>query len=416
MKSKLLFRAISISFLTLLFIGGLYLIKEGGLEKSSDNLAPPASLWDLAIEKVHGTWANGAPMDDQHLLINCPEFKGEQLNSHLSELSQCRAKVFRCFYQERQEKLRYKKKWYPLSINFLNKEGGVFSSSKDALNESSSYGLPISISLAGETKNFTLRDYCHDTMLKNGFYWGSNEREHSKRVWHTSGIQYIVDKFLVRNIDIEEWLKNTHKSLPASRDSRPFAPSTTLTPEQMRSFCSYKGKELLQANVLTAITFHHGRVDIENVLNEPPSSTTSPYPFSLRKDESPHFLMTKKKVKFKKEFCQKIFSKECLKSFSDLPLFSLGWTGTAEILGGPLEYVENREYPRKNLKASSYYFPMDSKWHQAGELAYWNGRDHKPSSFNFFTESPTGSELKSPDFKFDVGFRCMKRIFRRKND
>lgn len=416
MKSKLLLRVISISFITLLFVGGLYLIKEGGLEKNSDKIAPPASLWDLAIGKVHSTWATGAPLDDQHLLMNCPDLKVDVLSSQLTELSQCKAKVFRCFYQDRQEKLRYKKKWYPLSINFLGKDGGILSSSKEALNESSEYGFPISISVGSEKKNFILRDHCHDAILQDGFYWGSNERDQSKRVWHTSGIHYVVDKFLVRNIEIEEWLKNTKTSLPIRYDSKPFAPATTLIPDQMRSYCAYKGKELLHSNVLAAMTFHHGRVDVENISSEPPSSTTAPYPFSHRKDESPHFLVTKKKGKFKKEFCRKIFSKECLANFSQLPLFSLGWTGAAEILGGPLEYVENREYPRKNLKASSYYFPLNSRWHQAGELAYWSGRDHGLSSFNFFTESPTGSELKTPGFKFDVGFRCMKKVFRGRDD
>ena len=277
----------------------------------------------------------------------------------------------------------------------------------------------IQISLNDESRSFELNDFCRQVELPQGAYWGNRSSDKSKRIWHTSDVRYMVDRFLVRNIDIREWTlrdKETAQKLNYSfKEAKAdlFSPSVDLNPQQMAAYCQFRRGEVLASLVRTAVSFHHGRTLETLISREPPSFNTPPHPFGLRQQESPQYRFSHagdNDLEVKNSDCRLIYARECIKfPFNELFPNALGWSGVSEIFGGPAEYVVNQKHPRKNLHPSSYYHPMASKVHQAGVRVYWSGEGHRRIDFNFFTEPFFEVNESSSEDYFDVGFRCMKK-------
>ena len=376
-----------------------YLTREVG---KKDKKEAPSILWELALDKVHKAWKGEISLSDPQLRKNCPHLSLEK-DDIPSELKSCRRELFYCFFKEREEGIKNQKDFLPLEVKF----------SKNFLDSGE-----IVISLNGESKPFELNNFCQQVTLPNGAYWGDRSNDKNKRIWHTSNVNYSVDKFLVRNIDIREWLlrkkDSSLKKLNEFQKEDYFRPSVNLSADEMESFCRFRGMEVLNSRVRAALTFHHGRSQSDLIPLEPPSFNSPEHPFGIRKQDSPQYRFSHAKdgdLKIKKEDCRLIYSSECLEyPYFELFPNSMGWSGVSELLGGPAEYVKNLKYPRKNLHPSSYYHPIKSKVHQAGVRVYWSGKDHRRIDFNFFTEPFFEVNKDKPEDYFDVGFRCMKKV------
>lgn len=406
---------------------GIYLSKKTGNKEAS--LKVPSILWGQALDQINQAWSGDFSLTDEHLLKNCPflKMKDSEAKEVSSVLKACRPELFRCYYEDRKVTLKNKNQYFNLEVKVES----------DSLSQGTN-GLPLTLKLGNLTKRFELTRFCRQQELPQGAYWGSNKNEKDSRLWHTSGIRYFVDKTLVRNLEVRNWLEKEKGGVPELKKVTEryrklvgrelFAPSGDLTPELMQDFCSERGQEVLSSRVKSAITFHHGRRREELIKRDPPSYNTSPHPFGPRLQDSPQYLAEKKVDLDLSDSCRKIFSKECLEEYKRIPKnentsdlkekdekqpwslyksWGMGWTGISEVLGGPAEYVVNREFPRKNLHPSSYYHTLSSKVHQAGVRVFWSGRGHRRIDFNFFT-SPF---FEVGDDRFDVGFRCMKKVF-----
>lgn len=382
-------------FFSLLVFGALsfFYLKE-------DRPEAPVSLspqWELAIDKVVTTWEHGPDLSDSLLQKNCPLFSKKNKENISSDLRSCSYQLFSCYFQNREEKIKYKNEWSSFQVK---------------LSDENIQRSDIRVKLLMEKKELelTLKNICQRVELPQAYYLGrffKNTNKLKERLWHTSDIEYQVDKYLVRNNEILYWAKEKEKNELVAKfeDRDPFDIASDLTAMEMESFCHDHKSEVLSAKIHDALTYHHGRQSIKDLKDTPPSVNSAPHPFGPRKDDGPQF-----KDKFDEESCHKVYSKECLdkkidRSFPE----GMGWSGVAELLGGPMEYVANSYLPRKNLVASSYYFNFDSPWHQAGQFAYWDGKKFGKMNFNFFGQFPQIDRAKKVEFK--VGFRCMKKHF-----
>jgi len=354
--------------------------------------------WELAIDEVVNIWEQGADISDPHLLKECSLYKNAEVNR---ELLQCNSQIFKCFFDKRPAKIKYKGEWIPYQVESI-----------DSAHQRDDLDIILTMEKKAQKRklSLTLKNNCHKIILPQGYYMTRFFKKSDRlkdRLWHTSGIRYSIDKYLVRNFEVLNWAKQReHKDIiDHLKNKNLFAVSTDLKSTQMKSFCQDHGEEVLSSKVHDALTFHHGRQALSDIANIPPSVNAAPHPFGPRKDDGPQF-----KSEFNSKECFKVYSKECLdqkvlRSFPE----SIGWSGVAELLGGEMEFVINPYLPRRNLIASSFYFPFDSHWHRAGEFAYWDGRSHEKRNFNFYGVAPELDRANNSPLK--VGFRCMSKQY-----
>ncbi len=394
-KNKRLFIS-GIIFSILLCIGvGVFLLFFSDNQKDERGRYSMTPVWELVIDEVVKVWEQGPDLNDPHFLSQCPEYEGHDTRS---EITHCDVDLFKCFYNNRVAKVKYKNDWISFDVRVSSHQ-----------KQRKDLNIELSI-LEGRSIPLRLENSCHQIKLPQGYYRSRFFKRSNKlkdNLWHTSGIEYTIDKYLVRNSEVMTWAKSSKNTelIERLKGSDPFGVSTQLTSTEMQEFCHAYETEVLSAKVHDALTFHHGRQKIEDISNTPPSVNSAPHPFGPRKDDGPQF-----DTQFNKEGCSKIYSKTCLEEKVER-IFpeSIGWSGVAELLGGEMEYVSNQYLPRKNLVASSFYFPYKSSWHQAGEFAYWDGKGHGVMNFNFLGERPIIDPAKKTDFK--VGFRCMRKRY-----
>lgn len=379
MKKNKLYQVFALGLTGALIVGAVFLWQSGFLSKLlGDKEAPtiPSYAWSLAIQEVHDVWNGKVDLDTPNFKNHCPRLYMEK-DVIPKALKSCRRDILNCYFQK-DSKIKIKNEFLPLKV---------------ILHETNSFEMR----LGGESKKFSLNDECREVTLPEGFYWGDDRLEKKERLWHTSGITYHVDRFLVRNIDIPKKAKTL-------KGAALFDPVDDLLPHEMVEYCKGRGGEVLSSHVKAALTYHHGRKEMDDFVSTPPGWNTAEHPFGPRKEESPQFLV-KKGAPFEKSFCHKIFSKECRDlNYYDYFPSALGWSGVGELLGGLPEFVLNNEFPRKNLHPSSFYHEMKSDAHQAGKRIFWSGRGFRRMDFNFSTVDPFGEEFS----EFKVGFRCMR--------
>ena len=372
--------------------GALYFLNT---EKENDQTFVVDPQWEMALDEVIRTWEQGADLNDEFLLRNCSEYRDVKVQN---ELIECSPKIFRCFYENRIGKIKFKNTWqeYRLKIDSLRHDRE---------------DIRVKLTINQRTLPFTLKNDCREVALPDGYYISKFYKRSANikdKLWHTSAVRYSIDKYMVRNAEVLNWAKSKKYSQIVStlEKENPFSVAVNLKAEEMIEFCHDHDSQVLSAKVHDALTYHHGRQSLKEIKDTPPSINTAPHPFGLRKDDGPQF-----KEKFSRDDCHKVYSKECLdkkvkRSFPE----SMGWSGVAELLGGEMEYVVNSYLPRRNLVASSYYFDFNSSWHRAGEFAYWDGQGNELRNFNFFGIIPEMDHTKK--IKFNVGFRCMKKSYK----
>lgn len=269
----------------------------------------------------------------------------------------------------------------------------------------------VSGQFPGLSSRLLLGDICGMTYLPHGKYAygpmpGKLNRNHKEWNWDNHGRFLYLDKFMVTNRDIIDWVEfgNGNPDLLAGTAGKVLAaPATHLLPEQMEKFCAFRGKQLMQAHVYDAATF----VPFKNELKEK-TIHRGAYPWSF-KDSVGHLYQAQRDGSFTptQETCQIVYSSECIGEF---PLehrgkLSNAWTGLYQVLGGYPEYMKNQIEPDKNVKMSSFYFPAVSGWHKLAMRSFWDGQGHELQNFAPETFPEVNGEI-------EVGFRCMKELER----
>ena len=278
-----------------------------------------------------------------------------------------------------------------------------------------------------EVTAILLADTCSDSYLPEGTYYhgpfypkvlAKNKRPPSATPaerWDNHGQKIFVDKYLASNQDLWLWHIATGQTprldLPAQLDQL-YRPALGYSPSEMREYCYFRGKTLLQSHILDAASFYR----LPPAPGSAGSDQRGPYPWtSKRKDSFLFFARKQKDYPHSPHFCEKVFTQECLQRKFNIPEFyatdRASWMGIFDVLGGPPEFVDNRFDPAANVRASSYFFPIQSQWHQIGKRARWNLMDFSLNSFqwtNFdeetkqpFWDEPIGAT------EISLGFRCM---------
>lgn len=259
------------------------------------------------------------------------------------------------------------------------------------------YLFTIEDNLSHQRLNILLADQCQEVYLQNRIYAYGEEivgkpgEDVEDYRFDNFNQNIYIDRHLVMNSEINDWIDfgnpNFTEGLKKIEADELFMPSTQLTFSQMENFCSFKGKQMMQAHYFDAATFLPMDLSVVN----PPKNNRSPY------------YWTKKKSEFKED-CSLIYAEECVrKKAFKINSSNPSWAGLMDSMGGVFEAFRNPIDPESNLKASSYYFNFKSPWHKLGFRAGWDGQGFELRHFNFLGINP---ELTVD--KFRVGFRCMR--------
>ncbi len=296
----------------------------------------------------------------------------------------------------------------------------------------SNYSVAITLYVNSTEKNkltLFLEDSCHDTyLLPRKYAMGPmpNEKAQVKEslVWDNLGRDIYIDKYLVSNRDIIEWLHfsskrfEREKRISLAGREKLAEVATNLTLDQMKAYCQFRGKHLLESHVFDAATFLPRDEEDNNSNAKNIQRSSSPWnkrwseSFLAKIDETT--LMTE-------ENCRKAYTKECFKlgKLKNYATDSTSWSGIYSPVGGFLEAFRNSRTPEKNLKASSFYFYANSSWHKLGYRAFWDGIDFSDKNFSweFIAEEfvEPGPEIDAIgalmiNNNYQIGFRCMRFI------
>ena len=259
------------------------------------------------------------------------------------------------------------------------------------------YLFRIEDNLTHQKIDLLLADHCQEVFLQNRIYaYGEEVTGSSSEViedyrFDNFNQNIYIDRHLVTNAEVNEWIKfgnpDHTNGLEKIEADGLFMPATQLNYFQMENYCSFKGKQILQAHYFDASTFLP--MDLSEVM--PKKNNRSPY------------YWTKKKSEFRED-CSMIYAQDCIKKQPfRMNSTSPSWSGIQDAMGGTFEAFRNPIDPESNLKASSYYFNFKSPWHKLGFRANWDGEGFELRHFDFKGINP---EISIDKFK--VGFRCMR--------
>jgi hypothetical protein len=263
--------------------------------------------------------------------------------------------------------------------------------------EQSGYLFTVEDKLSHKRLDLFLADQCQEVFLQNRVYAygeeisGKPSEDVEDYRFDNFNQNIYIDRHLVTNAEVNDWIdfgnSNFTKGLLKIEADELFMPATGLNYSQMENFCSFKGKQMMQAHYFDAATFLPMDMDEVN----PKKNSRSPY------------YWTKKKSEFKED-CSLLYAQECVrKKAYHLNSTTPSWAGIMDSMGGVFEVFRNPIDPESNLKASSYYFNFKSPWHKLGFRAGWDGEGFELRHFDFKGINP---ELTVD--KFQVGFRCMR--------
>lgn len=208
------------------------------------------------------------------------------------------------------------------------------------------------------------------------------------RSWDNLNRDFLIDKYPVRNFQVENILKNLNLTYDKSNRGE-F--SLRLLKDLQRQVCLGRGMEPLQAYVWDAATYFRDPVTDAEGLHR------SLYFFGDRWDE--------------KNYCNIQPTTECKKKFSPLLVEdSLTWMG----VGGVSQFFESFENeidPYFNIKTSSMFYSKNSAWQILAHRFHWSGEGFLKED-RFFISSISGITTNEVPLgtQFGVAFRCMKQM------
>lgn len=259
--------------------------------------------------------------------------------------------------------------------------------------------LRVALKNEKELVEILLEKNCHEIVLAEGEYALGPQRK-KEFIWSSENRKISLDRHLVINRDVLEWMRQEKPQLYQENSKKEDYQFTTwLLPELMQEYCQFRGGEVALAHVLDAAFFYKTYDKGDKVFHR------SPYPWQPKGRRNFLNELDNKDFKIDRSHCMKIPASDCreILSFKDIVRSSPTWSGAFQALGGMMEYTRNPVRPRRNLKASSFVFPMKSRWHEVGQRAYWDGKGFKKENFSFHLEDPPEGNIQ-----FDVGFRCMR--------
>lgn len=258
------------------------------------------------------------------------------------------------------------------------------------------YKFELKLTRGKKTLPVLLEQDCHEVFLPERIY------KYKNFLWDNYKANIFVDKFLVSFADVADWLKfggEEKIELPKTEEGLShFAHGLTI--DQMKAYCAFKGKQLMTSVVFDAASMYPA--DLSNPEEEDVLNT--PYPWTR-----------KKAITQDEALCTKIYSEECLsrKAFSTFGTEAATWSGMFLSLGGPLEAMENPVDSYLNLKASSFYFPFSSPWHQLGLRAHWEGNGFRDRDFDWGENSKNKNRKPQKNIEeYQVGFRCLRTVYK----
>ena len=174
-------------------------------------------------------------------------------------------------------------------------------------------------------------------------------------------------------------------------------PAHGLSIDEMRDFCRFHGKKLMEAAVYDSASFIPDSGD-------PQKKTVPRTPYHWSRSRKDSFL--EDSAPLQKEDCSKAYVRECK---DILPLEeniygSPSWIGMFQVLGGFMEAFDNPFRPHRNLKISNHELSRDSPWHRIGRRGHWDGKGLALSNINF-GRWKREAHLSVP---LKITFRCMK--------
>lgn len=366
----------------------------------------------LISKKIEKIWREG---DRKGLIsrsiISCPKV-GDLSNVGDSYLM-CNPKFVSCYLKEKENEFFGRVLGKKSQIKFK-----TFSKSKDIYQienrKTLSHPLTLdkqirlSFSFSGDNEEYSLLldDSCSDIYLPQRIYGYSRPTDRNRSMnwrWDNFGRFIYVDKFLVSNLMVNDWIDRFNLEIMKNNDLSRSA--THLKYSEMQSFCEAQGKQLLTAQVYDALTIHPGRIENKS----PKRSLKYIYPWSRLRIKS--FLFKKKKneeYQLTKKDCLKAYTLDCRKvtPYRFYDTRSVSWSGIYQILGGPFEAMRNTVDKKYNVKSSSFYSLASSDKHELGSRLEWDKENH--SFKNIIGVDPYINENDKEVFR--IGFRCMRNI------
>lgn len=343
-------------------------------------------------------WKEGASTKEWSDIENfCPDLN---LQDKVDiSYSQCNSDFLNCFLRANKN-LKAKKlssgKYYSLVSRQNSLEEGIAV-------------FATRVTLTGDEKeyNVDLEDVCRDTYLPQKSYGYKTTKSPKRKfswTWDNYNRHIFVDKFLITNREVNEWIDtmglSIEKKLPPER------PSAFLSLEEMENFCAFKGKRLASAQVVEAASFY------PSGSSDRAGRTLIRYDYPWTRRNSDTFLYKLKKdseLLLTKFDCEKAYVRNCFEitPFITHMTKSSSWSGIFQIMGGPFEAYSNRLESKRNLRASSFYFPVESDVHVLGEKLFWDGLAHLDKNIDWLKDKPVGVDGRS----LEIGFRCMRNAY-----
>lgn len=258
------------------------------------------------------------------------------------------------------------------------------------------YFFKLKDGLSNQVLDILLEDNCHEVYLDQRIYaYGQMPKKTEGDDFHFDNfnMNLYLDRSLVTNFDINQWIMFGNTKLTAGLTMKVgnelFLPATHLLYSQMENYCAFKAKQIMMAHYFDAATFTPDDID-----NKTPTNY----------DRS-NFYWTKNK-NVKNISCDLLYGKECLSQEEyRINKYSPSWAGLNDSMGGVLEAFYNPIEPELNLKISSFYLPLNSKFQRLGERVHWDGEGFGINHFNFFK-----ADIDKNQQEYQVAFRCMRQV------
>ena len=347
-------------------------------------------------KKLLSKWTLGA--NDEEWKIAQKTCLDLNIKDHVdSTYSRCNAQYFNCYLKSLDNEFEeYEKgKYYKVVSRQSSLEEYI-----------PHYSVRIGIKLSGLIYNLDFEDSCRDVYLPHKNYGYKTKKTLKNKflwTWDNMNRNIFLDKFLVSNREVNEWIditkRDLEKGFPLER------PSSTLTKVQMKKYCEFRGKTLADAKVVEAATFYPsaGSDLLGGLLLK------YDYPWTRRKKDSFLYQLSQgKEVKLTKDLCDRAYIRDCfeLTPYVNNKTSSSSWAGIFQTLGGVFESYENAIEPNRNLRASSFYFDATEDVHMVGEKIFWDGVAHLDKNIEWGDDKPSGVSGRS----LEIGFRCMKYV------
>jgi hypothetical protein len=309
---------------------------------------------------------------------------------------ECNPLYFDCYLKEQIRNKRLYFLYKNSKINYIFKQSRTnelydyLSPTKD--------GYEVRIVLGTKEYPLEFQKNCHRVYLPQRKYsYGPKEVKKDTKIgmtWDNFRRHYFLDKFLVSNYEVAEWLGDSQR-FPKKEYH---LPNTSLKPFQMQKYCSSKGKKIMKAHLFDAASF----LPPDEMKTQPIIVQKNPYPWtrknSLKKNVDNYVYEEGVKAD---SICEELVSSECISKgyrFNPYNDGAVTWMGIYYALGGYMEYLVNDIDRDLNLKLSSFYYPANHPVHKIGI----RGSLNENNEIDFYDYSLV------EDAEPEIGFRCYK--------